>query len=70
MNPLDHAVYLGDGVYIRKEYGNWVLLTSDGMAIANRIVLEPEVYEALVNYVARSRTDGDTITKKDRVPGA
>lgn len=45
--------YLGDGVYADVEYGQLVLTTEDGISVTNRIVLEPEVYAALVAYVAR-----------------
>ena len=47
--------YLGDGVYVDFEYGQLVLTTEDGVSVQNRIVLEPEVYEALERYVDRLR---------------
>lgn len=48
-----HRCYLGDGVYIDIEFGSLVLTTEDGISATNRIVLEPEVYRALLQYVAR-----------------
>jgi hypothetical protein len=45
--------YLGDGVYVDvDELGQLVLTTENGIEATNRIVLEPEVYNALVAYVA------------------
>lgn len=44
--------YLGDGVYV--DFVNSLgiaLTTEDGIRATNRIVLEPEVYGALVRYV-------------------
>jgi hypothetical protein len=44
--------YLGDGVYaVMDEYGAVVLTTENGIRATNTIVLEPEVYDALVTYV-------------------
>ena len=45
------GTYLGDGVYVAHDGYALVLNTSDGEEITNRIVLEPEVYAALVKYV-------------------
>jgi len=44
-------VYLGDAVYIDYDGFALVLTTENGIATTNRIVLEPEVYSALVQYV-------------------
>lgn len=44
--------YLGDGVYVVAEYGQLVLTTENGIKATNLIVIEPEVYAALVAYVA------------------
>lgn len=43
--------YLGDSVYVTHDGHGLVLTTEDGISILNRIVLEPEVYAALVQYV-------------------
>ncbi len=50
----ESKVYLGDGVYADYEYGQ-IILTTDagGERPTNRIVLEPEVYFALVEYVKK-----------------
>lgn len=45
-------VYLGDGVYCEWDGYALVLTTEDGASVTNRIVLESEVYAALVEYVA------------------
>ena len=48
--------YLGDGVYIALDNtGALVLTTENGIKITNTIVLEPEVYSALLLYVERLR---------------
>lgn len=41
--------YLGDGVYVQFDGFAIVLTTEDG----NTVVLEPEVYSALVEFVER-----------------
>lgn len=47
--------YLGDGCYVRFDgYALW-LTTEDGISVQNEICLEPEVYGALVEYVAALR---------------
>jgi hypothetical protein len=51
MSP--RRAYLGDGVYVDVERGMIRLTTEDGIRATNTIYLEPEVYEALVAYVAR-----------------
>jgi hypothetical protein len=45
--------YLGDGAYVRFDGYALELYTSNGLSVTNRIVLEPEVYEALLAFVAR-----------------
>ena len=44
-------VYLGDGCYVEMVDGSVVLTTSNGIEDTNRIVLDPEVYEALERFV-------------------
>ena len=43
--------YLGDGAYVDFDGFALVLTTENGISETNRIVLEPEVYMALVRYV-------------------
>jgi hypothetical protein len=53
--------YLGDGVYVELNSAQQLVLTTEnGVAITNTIFLEPEVWAALVEYVARLR--GATIS--------
>lgn len=61
--------YLGDGVYCDFDGFGLVLTTENGISETNRIVLEPEVYHALVEYVKKLKeepkdaaTDTDTDT--------
>lgn len=49
---MTNKVYLGDAVYVaRDRHGGLVLTTEDGIRATNTIVLEPEVYAALCEYV-------------------
>jgi hypothetical protein len=50
-------LYLGDGVYVDFDGYALVLTTENGLAVNDRIVLEPEVYAALLEYVARLKAD-------------
>ena len=49
--------YLGDGCYVDFDgFALW-LTTEDGISAQNTICLEPEVYRALTEYVARLKTE-------------
>lgn len=43
--------YIGDGVYVEFDGYGLQLTTEDGLRTTNRIVLEPEVWEALAKFV-------------------
>lgn len=44
--------YLGDSVYVEiNEFNQIVLTTENGYGPTNTIILEPEVFRALVEYV-------------------
>lgn len=68
--------YLGDGVYADFDGYAVVLTTENGISVTNTIVLEPEVYEALVAYrqhledIARrnSREEDDCREAQDNTP--
>lgn len=45
--------YLGDGAYVDFDGYALVLTAENGIEVTDQIVLEPEVYEALVQYVKR-----------------
>lgn len=45
--------YLGDSVYVQHDGYMLTLTTDNGYGPSNTIHLEPEVYEALRQYVAR-----------------
>ena len=42
--------YIGDGVYAEFDGFNIILTTENGISVTNRIILEPEVYRALMDY--------------------
>lgn len=46
-------VYLGDSVYVEYRNGMLTLTTDNGLGPSNTIHLEPEVYAALLAFVAR-----------------
>ncbi len=50
---MSAKTYLGDGCYVDRDGAMLILTTSDGMRDTNRIAMEPEVYAALLAYVAR-----------------
>ena len=43
--------YLGDGVYADLDDAGIVLTAEDGTRVTDRIVLEPDVWTALMRYV-------------------
>lgn len=49
--------YLGDGAYVDFDGFALVLTTENGISETNRIVLEPEVYTALVQYVEHLKSE-------------
>ncbi len=52
---MPNKYYLGDGVYVEWEFDYLTLTTENGLVTTNRIVLEPDVYAALVRYVDKLR---------------
>ena len=50
--------YLGDGCYVEHDGHSLVLTTENGIETTNRIVLEPEVYDSLLRFVAQLSNDG------------
>lgn len=52
---MTHRTYLGDGVYVCiDEGGRIVLTTENGVEVTNTIVLEFEVFDALIIWMQRS----------------
>jgi len=58
----DHGYkeYLGDGVYADYDGYALVLTTENGIEQTNRIVMEPDIFEALCRWVKRAAWKGDT----------
>lgn len=50
--------YIGDGAYAEFDGYGIVLTTENGVSVTNRIVLDPEVYEALVQFVEHVKAAG------------
>jgi len=48
--PIQNKRFLGDGCYMEFDGFNIILTTSNGVITTNRIVLEPSVWKALVDY--------------------
>lgn len=46
-------VYLGDSVYAQNDGFGIIITTEDGYRVTNEIYLEPSVYNALLDYVAK-----------------
>jgi hypothetical protein len=56
VGPMNKTkTYLGDAVYLELEGDCLVLTTENGISVTNRIVLEPEVYRALLEFVAKPK---------------
>lgn len=53
---MNTKVYLGDAVYAEFDGHGIVLTTEDGISATNTIVLEPEVWNGLVRYVAHLKS--------------
>lgn len=45
--------YIGDGVYVEFDGYGLVVTTEDGIRVTNRIVLEPDVYNSLLQFHAK-----------------
>jgi hypothetical protein len=43
--------YIGDGAYVEFDGFSLVLTAEDGIYITDRIVLEPEVFQSLLDFV-------------------
>jgi len=47
-------VYLGDGVYVALEAGQFILTTENGVEVLNTIYLEPEIAKAFFDYAKKA----------------
>ena len=57
-NP--QKIYLGDGVYASHREDDAIELTTEnGVSVTNTVVLEFEVYNALIQYACRVWPGGD-----------
>ena len=53
MEMPNKKMYLGDSVFVSIDHGMLKLTTENGNVAYNTVMLEPEVWEALVLYVER-----------------
>lgn len=56
-------VYLGDGVYATFNEQGIVLTAENGIRATDTIVLEPEVYRALVWFVEKRKEINEMVTR-------
>lgn len=49
--------YIGDGVYVDYDGYALILTTENGISVHDTIILEPDVYRSLVQYVARLKQE-------------
>ncbi len=49
--------YRGDGVYAKIHLRRLILTTENGGSITNTIVLEPDVYSSLVQFIKQENAD-------------
>jgi hypothetical protein len=54
-------------LYAQIEYGDLVLTSENGIAVLDRVVLEPQVWEALLDYVRHVNQQNDQITGESNV---
>lgn len=50
---MEPKVYLGDGVYCRRDGSDFILTTENGIEETNTIFLEPEVLVAFLHYLSK-----------------
>lgn len=51
--------YLGDSVYVHAENGGLLLYLNNGLGNENPIFIKPEVYAALLRFVAQLKESSD-----------
>ncbi len=52
-----NKTYLGDGVYVDFDGYSLQLTTENGISVSNTIIIEPDVWTALLTYRERIRRD-------------
>ncbi len=52
-----NKTYLGDGVYVDFDGYSLQLTTENGISVSNTIIIEPDVWTALLAYRERIRRD-------------
>lgn len=51
--PIATKSYLGDGVYIEQTDYDFILTAENGIAVTNKIFLEPALARTLMQYLKR-----------------
>lgn len=55
---MNEKIYIGDAVYVEiDKFEDVVLTTEDGVSTTNRIVLEPRVLQAFLEYIERNKNE-------------
>jgi hypothetical protein len=60
---MDAKTYLGDSVYVAFDGYQITLTTNNGEGPSNTIILEPEVYQALIRFVDRIQAAPGTLAR-------
>ena len=50
---MENKDYIGDGVYVASQHGQIHVTTENGVEITNRVVLETETLDALLQWLSR-----------------
>jgi hypothetical protein len=61
---MSDKTYLGDGVYAAFDGYSLVLTTENGIRTTNEIMIEPEVYAALVRFAQKHGAPRDAQRKE------
>lgn len=55
---MDKKIYIGDGAYAAVDsFGDLVLTTENGISVQNTVVIEPEFYPMLEDFVKQLREE-------------
>lgn len=61
----ERKTFLGDRLYADFDGWNVIVTQENGIAVSDRIVFEPDVWDALVNYGERQKLERQAREKED-----